>query len=259
MGPRDHLLGTPCGTGHGHDLGGHRVVRGIVGRQLVEATGQPLAHASGVREHDRRGVLLDEPENGLLHRGPDGCASRPPLLRFVEGGHVGQRNGQLEFGRFDGGRGDDAHVMTAVQILRHRIDRSDRRGQTDPLSRSLRQQVEAGQRQAQVGPTLRPGHGMDLVDDDGLDVGEKGARAGGEQEEEALRRRDEDVRRRSRHPLALTCGGVCGADGGADRGRHLAGGSQRLLDTCQRCSQVALDIAGQRAQRGDVQDPAPCL
>ena len=158
VGTRDHRFRTPCGACHGHHLGGHRVVLGIVGRQFVEATGQPLADAPGVREHDGRGVLLDEPEDRRLHRGPDGCAPRPPVLGFVEGGHVGQGDGELEFGRFDRRGGDDAHVMTAVQVLRHRIDRSDRGGQADPLGRSLRQEIEARQRQAQVRSALRPGH-----------------------------------------------------------------------------------------------------
>ena len=70
------------------------------------------------------------------------------------------------------------------EVARHLVDRLDRRGQADALRRRLEQRVEPLERQGEMGAAFRAGHGVDLVEDDGLDAGERLARGRGEDEEQ---------------------------------------------------------------------------
>src|SRR5438128_2024900 len=85
---------------------------------------------------------------------------------------------------------------------------------------------------------------MYLVEDQRLDAAQRLARAGGEQQEERLGGRDQDVRRLAQHRRALALRRVAGADGDAEV----------ALEPRERAAQVALDVVVERLQRGDVEE-----
>ena len=110
-----------------------------------------------------------------------------------------------------------------------------------------------------MGAALGAGDGVHLVDDDGLDAGQGLARGRGEDEEERLGRRDEDVGGGAREGAALVGGGVAGAhrDGDVGLGQAEPGGG--VPDADERAAQVALDVDGERLHRRDVEHPAALL
>ena len=117
------------------------------------------------------------------------------------------------------------------------------------------QGVEALEREDEVGAALVVGHGVNLVDDDGADAREIGAGfLRGEQDEEGLRRRDEDVRRLLEHGAALGGKRVAGADGGADGWAEIAALEGEFLDLLQWLFEVLADVVGERLERRDVDD-----
>src|SRR5207253_14303 len=68
--------------------------------------------------------------------------------------------------------------------------------------------------------------------------------------------RGRHVRRLAHHARALGGGGVAGAQADGGRVERLAPALGRPGDADERRAQVALDVHGQRAQRGDVDDAA---
>ena len=107
---------------------------------------------------------------------------------------------------------------------------------------------------------LGTGDGMDLVDDHRLDRAQCLApRGGGEQEEQALGRRDQDVGRRAGLAGALLLRGIAGAHADVDVGQRqveaVGGGAQ----AGKRAAEVALDVVVEGLERRDVQDPRALL
>ena len=103
------------------------------------------------------------------------------------------------------------------------------------------------QRQRHVGAALGRGDGVDLVDDQRLDVGEDLARPRGHHQVERLGRGDQDVGRLAQHRLAILLRGVAGAQPDRDVGP----------DPGQRRPQVALDVVGEGLERRDVDELDP--
>ena len=68
---------------------------GALGRDLVEPGGQPLGEPSGVGEHDRRAVLLDQVDDPLLDVRPDRPAALGGTGRGPLGYVVGRGQGEL--------------------------------------------------------------------------------------------------------------------------------------------------------------------
>ena len=95
-----------------------------------------------------------------------------------------------------------------------------------------------------MGAALRAGDRVDLVDDHRLDPAEHLAALRGEQQEERLGGRDQDVRRRAQHQAALALVGVARAH--ADR--------QRRAEPGERPAEVALDVVVEGLQRRDVEE-----
>jgi hypothetical protein len=92
------------------------------------------------------------------------------------------------------------------------------------------------------------GDGVDLVDDHRLDPGEDLTGLRAQDQVERLRGRDQDVGRIAAHGLALALRRIAGTEAGAD---------PFCADSLQRRAQVALDVIGERLERGDVDDPDP--
>ncbi len=116
---------------------------------------------------------------------------------------------------------DDVERPRAVlQVLRHPLRRCDRGAEPEePAIR--RQQRQAREAEGQQLPALGVGDGVQLVDDHGLEAGEIVRRlAVGQQQRQALRRGQQDVRRMLALALAAVLRRVAGPGLGLDRQPH---------------------------------------
>ena len=221
----------------GHHLGGRGSV-GVdrdpraLGGDLVEPGGEPLGQPAGVGEDDRRAVLLDQVDDVVLHVGPDRgrlaavalggtCTRRGVVVRRGRG-HVLDRDDDLEVPLLDRRRGHDLDRCRAAEEARHLLERPHGRGQPDPLGGLREQGVEALEAESEMGAALGAGHGVDLVDDHGLDVTQALAGLAGQHQEQRLGGRDQDVGRRARQGASLGGRGVTRPDADADLGHPLA-------------------------------------
>lgn len=257
------------GAGLRHDLGrrgslGHRLARGPLVRDLVEAVAQPLREPAGVGEDDRRAVRLDEVGDPLLDVRPD-RRLLPSALGRVGGGGAAQLTQVLD--RYDHGevellargRLDDLDPALRREETRNLVHRPHRRRQPDPAGRSRQQLVEPLQRHREMGAALGPGHGVHLVEDHRLDTRQRIPGGGGEHQEQRLGRGDQDVRRPGGQRPALGGRGVARADADPDVGLRQPEAHGLLPDTGQRAAEIALHVHGERFERRHVQDPAACL
>ena len=193
---------------------------------------EPLGETAVVDEDDRRAVRPDEVEDRRVDRRPDRAAR--PLDADAHLDAVGERrHGEIC------GRPQLAHVLDGDDDLRGRapcampastssISRPEPATKR-PISSSGRcvaerptrwnglvdEALEPLERERQVRAALRSRDGVHLVEDHRLDAAQRLARLRGEQQEERLGGRDEDVGRRSQHPAALLGRRVAGAHGDA--------------------------------------------
>jgi hypothetical protein len=98
---------------------------------------------------------------------------------------------------------------------------------------------------------------MNLIDDHRLDAAQGLPSARGEQEEERLRRGDEDVRGRSNHLRALAPRRVAGAHTHRGQVKGNARFQSVLRDACDRHAEIFFDVDAERFQRRDVEHAAP--
>ncbi len=238
----------------------------LLPRQLVEGGGEALGQAAGVHEEDRGAVRADELEEARVDRGPDRAA--PQDARLPVGDLVRRRLHGLP----EPGHVLDRHLDPQVEgLLRARRRRSSpgaasrsagprrRPGSARPPraaagSRRGRSAGAAAARppraapasQREVRPALRAHERVDLVHDHRVDRLQERPRPRGEDEEERLRRRDEDVRGTARHPRALLGRRVAGAD------RDLRAGAppRRAGRPRGRCRRSASAGSARRRPRG---------
>ena len=179
--------------------------------------------------------------------------------RLAELGHVGHGHDDVELPLLGRRRLDDLDRPAAGEEARDLLDRAHGGRQPDALGRLRQHRVEPLEGEREVRAALGAGHGVHLVDDDGLDAAQRLARRRGEHEEERLGRRDEDVGRRAGEGAPLVGRGVAGAhaDGDVGLGQPEAGGG--VADADERAAQVALDVDGERLHRRDVEHPAARL
>ena len=108
----------------------------------------------------------------------------------------------------------------------------------------------------QMGPALGPDDGVNLVEDDRGDPRQhRPAGPGAQEDVQAFRGRDQDLRRTPGHPPALLGGGIAAPGEDADLGEGLARLPEKALQPLQRCEQVPPDVVVQGLQGRDVQDP----
>ncbi len=200
-------------------------------RQFVQPAAQAFGQPSRVREHDRRLVLFDQVEHPLLDVRPDGTTGgrvlavlpAPAASRGVQLGHVLDRDDDLQFDALGAGRLHDRDRAGTAEEGGDLLGRAHRGGQADPLGgtdpvpgaplpRLAPQRVQAFQGQGQVRAALVARDGVHLVHDDRFHPAQGFPRLGREQQEQRLRRRDEDVGRLAGQLPALFRGGVAGAD-----------------------------------------------
>ena len=108
----------------------------------------------------------------------------------------------------------------------------------------------------EVGPPLARRDGVDLVEDHRPQAGEE-RRAGFrvEQQVEALRRGDQDLRTLAHDPLAFGGGRVATAHRHPDARQLAARGAKGLGDPGQRLGEIALDVGVQCLERRNVEHP----
>ncbi len=125
-------------------------------------------------------------------------------------------------------------------------ERALRGRQADALRRPSRDLLEPLQRDGEVGAALGGGEGVDLVDDDRLDVGERVGGVRRQHQVEALGRRDQQVGRAAQQRLAVLRRRVAGAhrDLGQDE-RHGGRVGRRSL-AASRSAARAMPASGAR-------------
>ncbi len=178
--------------------------------KLVQPQRDALGRAAVVDEHDRRVVLLYQPEQLGVDRRPDrsprGLAAGDGLqwvlrrtgIRF---GHRLDRDLDPQVELLFGTRVNDRDIaMRADEVAPDLLERILGRGEPDPLdprrgAPAARLGLEPLEREREVRAALGGGNGVDLVDDHRLDRAERLSRARGEHQVERLRRRDQDVGR----------------------------------------------------------------
>ena len=204
---------------------------------LVEPRGQPLGQPPRVGEHDGRGVRL---------RPGRRCAPRPPARSRAWAALPGSGSPGSTVSGWSGSSGvppgsamsstgtttstvidlarrrlDDHDVACAAEEAGHLVDRAHGGREPEPLRPAAELVVEPLEAEREVGAALGRRDGVDLVDDDRLDPGERLAGSAGQQQEQRLRRGDQDVRRLRGEQPALVGRGVAGAHADGDVG-HLA-------------------------------------
>jgi hypothetical protein len=126
-----------------------------------------------------------------------------------------------------------------------RLDRPDRRREADTHRPTLGHGLEPLKREGEMRPSLVPGDGVDLVDDDRLDAREGGPGAfSGQIQVQRFRRRHQEVRRSADHQLPLVRRGITGPDGDGDGCRFAAELPSHLGDLVEGLYEVRMDVDG---------------
>jgi hypothetical protein len=177
------------------------------------------------------------------------CKGRHRQLRGrAELAHVLERHDDLEVELLPRSRVDELDVAVGSGDEAADLGQRALRGrEADALERALRELLEALERQRQMRSALRAGDRVDLVEDHRLDPAQGLPGLRGEQEEERLGGRDEDVRRRPEHAASLVRGRVAGSNRDGELGAKAG----------ERAAQVPLDVVVQGLERRDVEEAQP--
>ena len=234
---RHHLRrGAAAGMPRGSASGGLvalRASRMVSSRSSQISLSRAVSRSASRRELAKTRVDRwdgDQVDDALLDVRPDrgpplgtrGGAGQVVLDDLAEGGHVGDRDDDLEVPLLGRRRADDLDRPAAGEVAGHLVDGLDRGGQPDPLGRLVEQRVEPLEGEREVGAALGAGDGVHLVEDHRLDAGERLAGLRGEDEEQRLGRGDEHVGGRAGEGAPLAGGGVAGPHRHGDVGRRQA-------------------------------------
>src|ERR1700756_4098796 len=177
----------------------------ILDAPLLEPEGNVFGAAPGVREDERRAMLVDQLAEEVIH----------PRVRDLhgDGGHVLHRTQDREVEVLARVDLDDVHVAyLAVLVAREELclllNWRDRGAQADSHEIPPGLFTETLEADRKQGTAFRGAHLVDLVEDDPLHVGKVFPELrSAEDDRDALGRRDEDVRRVTDLSLALLRGG----------------------------------------------------
>ena len=217
-------------------------------RVVVELEGDLLGHAPRVGEEQRRVIAFDDVLETVRQRFPD-------LLAVVRGRARGLREADPEVDRLLRRRLDDADgaprtaTAESTDVFGHVVERPDGGGQGDSLefAGDLDQPLEAGH---QLDAATVLDDRVDLVEDHRLHRRKRLAPAHrGEQQVQALRRRDQQLRRPAQHTLAVVGFGVAAAGLHAELGKAPLGVCKPGADLRNRSDQVRPDVVVQRLER----------
>ena len=196
------------------------------------------------------GVAGERVVEGIARRGvPRGAAQHPSIAHVVDRHPHEQIEALLTW------RVHDLDRLPAAEEPCDLFEWPHRGGQPDALRGTLEESIQALERERQVGAALGPRHGVDLVEDDRLDAGQRGSRLGSEHEVERLGRGDEDVGWIGPLPTPLCRGRVARTHRDSWAGQGLPQAASGLRDAHKRTLQVSLDIHTERLERREIQHP----
>src|SRR2546426_8651496 len=216
-----------------------------------------LRPAPGVREDERRAVLVDQLAEEVVH----------PSVRHLHrhGGHVadGAEDREVEVlprVDLDDGHVADLSILVPRKELRLLLDRRNGGAQADPDEISPGLLAETLQANRQQRTALRGADLVNLVEDDPLDVREVFPELRRAQDDrDALRRCDEDMRRVADLPLSFLRRGVPGSDTDPDEWVRLALFLRQLRELTKRFLEVAIDVVRESLEGRNVQAIDPIL
>jgi hypothetical protein len=172
-----------------------------------------------------------------------GVDRRPDRLLLLRLAHVVERDDDLQVELLGAAGIYQLDLAPARDEAADLLERPLRSGEANALNRLAGQPVEPLETERQVSSALRARDGVHLVHDHGLDSAQGLPRLRGEQQEERLRGRDQDVGRVAHHRGALLLRRVPGTDADA----------QLRAQAGQRPAEVALDVVVEGLQRRDVE------
>ena len=224
--------------------------------ELVDAGRDSLGEAARIDEHDGRAVLSDQLDESRIDRRPDAVlAFRTVFILSGQPGHVFDRHLDGDLHRLQPPCVHDRDLaVCAAEKTADLLQRALRGREADALRLNLGELAQPLQAQRQVAAALGRRDGMDLVDDQPADRGQDLARGAGQDEEQRLRRGDEDVGRVAFHrpPDFGRC--VARPDRNRDVGWLDALRLHLVADADQRRAQVAVDVVRERLQRRHIKD-----
>ena len=180
-------------------------------QQLAQVMGHALGQAARVDEHQRAAMLSDQLGEPSVDFGP--------LFVGADGREFAGRNfhAQVELARVAAvddravGRVVGADLLAAHQEAGDLVDGTLRGRQSDAHDAPLVEPLQPLERQRQVRAALVAHHGVDFVDDHGLDrVQQRAALGRGEQQVQRLGRGHQNMRRAAQHGLPLAGRRVAG-------------------------------------------------
>ena len=171
--------------------------------KLVQTQREPLGETAVVDEDDRRTVRADELDERRVDRGPDRTCLIPFFSALSGLAHVLDRDDNLEVELLRHACVDELDRAAPGDEPPDLLERPLRRREADPLHRLRSELLEPLDRQREVGTALRACNRVHLVEDQRVDAPQQLPCPRGEQEEERLGRRDQDVRRLAEHRRAL--------------------------------------------------------
>jgi len=229
----------------------------ILAEPLAQLVSDPLGHPPGVDEHQCGPVAF--------HVLGDALEDLPHLLR---GGHrselvVRQLQGQVQGALVPDVDDGAPRGTVAVRTVGARSDQEPGDSldgplggrQPDPLRPGHGDVLEALECQGEVRPSLVAGHRVDLVQDQGLHVGEhRPGELRGDQQVQGFGGGDQEVGRMPKHGRAFGGGRVTGPNRHPDVwGVHSELGRD-LPDLPKRSFEVLMDVHGQGLQGRDIDD-----
>ena len=175
---------------------------------------------------------------------------------LAKGGHVVHGNDHFEIPGLGAGGLDEGDRGPTVKESGDFLDGAHRRREANALGRFGEQRVQPLEAQGEVGAPFGSRDRVDFVEDDCLDAGEGLPGRRGEQQEQRLGGRDQDVARPLGEGAAVGRRGVPGADRDGDVRGLQAESNGGVADPDEGRAQVALDVDCQRLHRRDIEHPA---
>ena len=238
--------------------------RELLARELVDPEREALGEPAVVDEDDGRPVLTDELEDRRVDRRPDRAARPLDSDAHLDAvGHDAARTAPRSRAaracprrERRPARSSSFRTPASTSSISRPLPATKRPiSSMRPLRRRERRRAGTGARRgaraarATARGALRASSPRPRAPRRGhcLDPAQRLARLRGEEQEERLGGRDEDVRRRPQHPPSLVGRRVAGAHG--DR--------ELRAEPRERAAEVPLDVVVERLQRRDVEEPEP--
>ena len=237
-------------------MGHHRFLT----EALLQGQCDPLGPSAAEREDQRGAMLADQIRDAVVHRVPMRMGRQWAQFR------PRRQHLQIQFTRAVARCHNPAWTLMtlpagidlaagqeAAQFLNRAECRRKSNSDGPRSGAGFHHPLQPLQGQRQMRAALVAGHRMQLIDDDPANrLQLLTETAGGQQDEQRLRRGDEDLRRTAQHRAALARGSIAGAQPGANRGQGKSATRRGSAHSAQWLLQVQPDIVGQRLERGDV-------